>query len=183
MRHSLLTFALALCFTPVAFAQEEEGAPPPSDEVESAGLEEKKPKAEKSETADPDSAMATKIETRRTEIQTLLNQLQEDVGNRATELTVKEAKVYDKIVNEAGKLVAGFITENEKFLEKHRALIESYQGAHDSNKVDEMAKIAKETAKLRGTLHKSLDKLTVGAAKVRKNWDDFVAAVKKNLEK
>lgn len=170
-----------LAFAAPAFAEEDPAQV--QDGLEEPGLQEKRPRTEKVEPADPDTALAGKVDLRRKETQDLLNKFQEDVGHKADGLTTADAKAWDKIVAQADKLVQGFLGDQEKFLETHRALLDQFQAATNANKADEAAKLGKQIVKLRADLLVKLDKLTKSAEKVRAEWVKLEERIKKNAEK
>lgn len=181
-RSSWIVLAAAMAAHPVAALAEEEPAQV-QEGLEEPGLQEKARKAEKVEPADPDPALNTKVEARRREIQDLLNKFQEEVGNKSGDLIAKDAKDWDKIIKAADGLVQGFLADNEKYLESHRALLDTFQAAHGAGKAEEASKAGKEVVKLRMGLLAKLDKLSKSADKVKGEWAKLQERIQKNAGK
>lgn len=179
-----LTIAALFGLLPVA-GQAFAGDEPASvqDELEEPGLQEKQVRTERAEPADPDTALAGKVDLRRRETQALLNKFQEEVGHKSDGLTPADAKAWDKIVAQADKLVQGFLADNEKFLETHRGLLDNFQAATNAGKNEDANKIGKEITKLRADLLVKLDKLTKASENVAAEWHKLEARIQKNAEK
>ncbi len=151
--------------------------------LEEDGLQEKKPRATKDAPADPDPSTLEKIESRRKEVQTFLNEMQEKIGQPMDGLTPRDAKVWDKLVASSNKLVADFLAMQEKFFEAHRTALEAYQGAVSAANAVETEKHAKALAKLRADALKGDEKLEKAGLKLKADWEKFQAKMAASAEK
>jgi hypothetical protein len=192
-RHTARLFSLRsiapvflLAFGPLGAAPAQAADEEPAqieDGLEENGLQERGPKADKSAPADPDPTLDGKVETRRKEIRELLNAFQEQVGNKKDDLTPADAKAWDKIVTEAGKLVQQFMDLDEKYIETRGPVLDRYRAAFGNGQDAEAAKVAKEVAKVRGDMLAKLEKLQKQADKVKGDWAKLEARIQKNADK
>jgi len=178
----VLLFALAPVGVTPALAADEEPAQI-EEGLEENGLQERGRKAEKAAPADPDPTQDGKVEARRKEIRELLNAFQEQVGNRSDALTPADAKAWDKIVTEAGKLVQQFMDLDEKYIETRGPVLDKYRAALGNGQEAEASKVAKEVAKVRADMLAKLEKLQKAADKVKGEWAKLDARIQKNADK